>query len=271
MDELPVGATLNRGAYQISERLRGTRDRGMYRARSALDLGQGSFLVTLGTRQSRPHAELADALALPAPKVAALRFVGPLEGDLPGSHDALVEDEPAGQPLSVRQPPGRGQLAAIGIELCGVLEALHAGGQLLGGVHPEQVYVQPGGGDALVLSGVAPRAERFLDTAVPPDHGVPSMFDDLYASPEAMNLEPLTPASDVFSLACLLAHLAAGQHPFEGDDLGRQALAIARGRRRAFRGGAALKPVLEAALVAEPGRRPTVVALAAGLRKALAG
>lgn len=262
----PIGATLDGGSFEITERLYGSADRGLFRARAIHDPSPGTLLVALGGRQRRSAGELADELALPVMGVARLRHIGPLEHERDGEWHALVEQEPAGTPLDAFRPLGPRQIASVGVDLCRVLQPVHATGRGLGGLRPELIYVRERG-EELVVTQVAPRAERFLVSSTPPSYGAGPMFDELYLAPEQLALRPPSPAGDVFALAALLTHLSDGRHPFPADDVGRQALAIVRGERRPLRGRFAR--IFEAALALEASERPSLAQLERALRDGL--
>jgi hypothetical protein len=268
-DEFPSGATLAGGSFRLGERLRGSRDRGMFRARSAIDLAHGAYLVTVGSRQSQPHARARAELAMATPGIAALRYVGTVEGEHEGHYDAMVEDEPAGAPLAARALPlAEPVVVMLLFELLAVLDQAHSAGVVVAGLRPELIYVRDASG-LPTLSGIAPRAERFLATALAPSHGVPPMFDDVFLAPEALAMAPLDGASDVFSLCAVAAQLLTGQHPVAGDTVASQAVAISSGRRRGPAGSPGLAALLDAGMSPARRDRPDLAALKSGLAELL--
>lgn len=262
----PLHATLDGGSYEIVGHLYGSPDRGVYRARAVHDPSPGTFLVALGGRQRRKVRDLADELTYPVVGITRLRHIGPLESEADGDWDGLVEQEPAGVPLAALRPLTARQVASVGVDLCRVLESAHDTGRGVGGLRPEMIYVRERR-DELVVTQLAPRAERFLVSATLPCYPVGPMFDHIYLAPERLRESTPTPASDVFSLAALLAHLADGEHPFPAGDLGLQARAIALGRRRPLQGRFAA--ILERALAVDPDDRPPLGELERALADAL--
>jgi tRNA A-37 threonylcarbamoyl transferase component Bud32 len=93
-----------------------------------------------------------------------------------------------------------------------------------------------------------------------------------YMAPEALNGR-LTAATDVYSLAATLFHLATGHRPFPGPDAADYLHQSARGlpvpdpRCRAL--PEALEQIIRAGLAADPARRPTLKGFVATLRGAL--
>lgn len=260
-EEFPVGAALADGSL-IVEAIRGDEVRGMYRA---IDPRGDRLLVTVTSRQKRPHAEVARALALaPVAGLAPLRQVAPLDDE----HDALAEEEPAGRPASeLALPLWPGDAVELAAQVAAVLERAHATGVVLGFLRPELIYVEEAEGRPR-LTGIAPRADLFVIGASAV-YGARPLFDHLFAAPEVLAMQKtITPAADVFSLCAALAVWLTGEHPFEGDTPTAQLGAIASGRGRVWRGPAALGMVLGRGLEKSPAARPALAALVRELRAA---
>jgi hypothetical protein len=255
----PLGATLDSGEWRIVERLRGTADRGVFRAHRR-DGKTG--LVTLGGKQARSWFETGARLEVQAPGVAPIAFVGPLEHGGEERFDALVELEPAGAPLSSLPLPLAEQAAIrLGLDLARIVAHAHDGEAVLGGLRPETIYCAAGG----AVAGVAPHGEPFLATAAPPSYGIVPLYDHLYAAPEVLMGHDATAASDVFSLCAVLAFAASGEPPFEGDSAREQLFAITSNHRRALRAPRSLQRICDAGLAPAPPRRPTARAIEAQL------
>jgi hypothetical protein len=249
MSGFPVGASIAEGRWTITEALFGGPDRGLFRAS-----GEAAALVTMGAPQRRPRAELEARLALPVVGIAPLLAITTVIGEgVP--YDVLVEREPPGEPVT-RQRPASAR--AVGRELAEIVARAHASGVVLGALRPELVY-----SDGARCTGVAPRAETFLAGSAERSYGVPPCFDEVYLSPEALSLLPLTPASDVFSLCATLAYVLEGAPPFPGDTMLERMSAALRGAARAH----ALDPVIGEGLAADPSRRPTIDAIVAALSR----
>jgi serine/threonine protein kinase len=260
-DGFPIGESLEGGGV-ITDAIRGDDARGMFRA---VDAARRRLLVTVTSRQTRPLDVLADELDIQVDGVARLRDISPL-GD---SHVAMVEEEPAGVPSSDHALPLRpGAAVALAGELAAVLERAHAEGLVILGVRPELVYLEERGG-ALHVSGLAPRADLFV-TGATAVYGAKPLFDQLFAAPELLTMQTrlVGPASDVFSLAAVVAVWLTGEHPFEGETPTAQLGAIVNGRGRPWRGPAALGMALSRGLERAPAARPSLSQLIAGLRAA---
>lgn len=261
-----VGANVDRGVYVITERLRGEPVRGLYRARRAT--GPGTTLVSIGLPQRRPLAEVAASLRIGGGRVAPMRFCGPVDVPRVGRCDAIVEDEPAGRPLDV-EAPGAVDVkvaAEVGIELARAAEEAHRAGTVLGGVRPELIYVARVR-DRLILTGLAPRCERFHAGATASPRGVVPCFADVYLAPEVLGRGEPRAASDVFSICAVIARLVGGEYPFEGDSLYAKAEAILASRRRRLAGPMALVGLLAHGLALNPGDRLGATELAAELAR----
>jgi hypothetical protein len=269
MAVFPVGARLGGGRYTITETLRGTPDRGMFRARAPG--AAASYLVTLSPPQDRTPAELGAVLALEVPGIAPLALIGPLEPPSEAAHDGMVEVEPPGVPASdLALPLAPPVAAALALEVARIAAAAHAVGFAIGGLRPELVYVQSAA--APVITSVAPRAERFWLTGKPRCYGVAPCFDQFFHAPEllARPHDPPAASGDVFAIAAMLACWLAGEHPFDGEGPS-QAIAIATGRRRPWRGPAELEAILDRALALEPAVRTSLDVLIAQLEGGMRG
>ncbi len=125
----------------------------------------------------------------------------------------LVEGVPlrqlCGSPLPVQR------LIQIARQIADALSAAHAAGVVHRDMKPENVMVRPDGRAKVLDFGLARRVgvadgERNATT-------VTDVFAGTwrYMSPEQVKGDPLTGASDVFSLGLVLYELASGRHPFQ--------------------------------------------------------
>jgi hypothetical protein len=250
-DRSPMGAELDGGRFRLVERVRGRADCGQFRVEQAGDPTTG-LLATVGRHAARsPSAieELGRRLAWEAPGVMPLRHLGRIDGS---EHVALVEREPDGTPShQLALPLAPAAAVHLARQLAAVLAGFHAAVGPLRFLRPELVYVD----DRLSLTGLAPRAEAFLAGAAP-SYQAPPVFDTAFAAPEVIELDEVTPAADVFSLAAMVGLWLTGEHLFGGDTGVEQMEAIASGRGRLWQGPVAIGMVLADAVATEPADRP---------------
>ncbi len=261
----PLGATLANRRYTIVGHVRGSPDRGMYRARDT-ESG-GHVLVTLGPPQRFDFDTLRLQLALPATGITPLLHIGRLESQTEAPYEGMVEIEPAGRPATdvLVLPLDPAIAIRIALAIAKPLAAVHATAAVVRGLRPELIYLD-GNPTAPRLAGLAPRCEAFLTTAEPRCYGVPPCFDHYYQAPEvlARPYDAPSPAADVFSLCAIIAHWISGEHPFHGEGA-MQAISIATGNRRTWRGPVAIGAILDTGLRPSPGARTSLSELVASL------
>ena len=97
--------------------------------------------------------------------------------------------------------------------MAAALDHLHARGLAHLDVRPENVIVSPDGEVKLVDFGVAQAAGAMQE---PADGGTPD--DVAYLAPEQVCGEPVSPATDVYALGCVVYELLTGQVPFGSAD-----------------------------------------------------
>jgi ADP-ribosyl-[dinitrogen reductase] hydrolase len=163
--------------------------------------------VVVTVRSAQPgDGEVAARLGFELPGVAPLVAAGSFQQD--GRElFALVEREPAGEPLSM---PGFPMISALALErfrqLLEIAARAAEAGVVLEGIRPELVHHAAGG-----VSGLAPRGPAFLRARV----GAASPFHALYEAPEIARGAQPGPAADVFSACAVLAFLLKRRSPFE--------------------------------------------------------
>jgi serine/threonine protein kinase len=262
-ESFPIGFTVDQGGYIVSERLFGERARGIYRGVNAWDF-QRTMLITVTTEQERPLDQLMSELAREVKGIARLRHIGEVEPVRPGAgrYDAMVEEEPPGQPLSQLQwPLSPAEVIGLGRQIAEVLERAHQRGFALGGLHPELIYLD----ERMGLTGIVSRPLQFAATARPPSYGLRPLFRASYDPPELLSAGKREPAGDVFSLSALMAHLVSGQHPYQGERRVSQVISILQGGRREFAGPARWRPLLDRGLAADAAERPPAAELVAAI------
>lgn len=160
------------------------------------------------------------------------------------------------------------EVLRIGIQIGSAVETAHRSGLLHRDIKPANILVSRFGTPGLTDFGIA----SHLSEATPDNDD--ASISPPWASPEAIVGRPLTPASDVFSLAATLWTLLAGHSPFVVPDESRSPHVIAA---RALAGlvpelaridvPAPLERLLRASMAVEPAHRPqTAYDLALTLR-----
>ncbi|MEU2071037.1 bifunctional serine/threonine-protein kinase/ABC transporter substrate-binding protein [Streptomyces anulatus] len=180
----------------------------------------------------------------PAPWLATEFVPGP----------ALSEAVGSGGPL-----PERG-VRALGSMLAEALEAVHAAGLVHRDVKPGNVLLGLDG-PRLIDFGIARALDDTVLTATDVIVGSPG-----FLSPEQAQGRRIGPASDVFSLGCVLVYAATGGRPFGSGPV--EAMLFRTVHDRADLGALppGLAPVVEACLSKDPEDRPA----AADIRRAFA-
>lgn len=148
---------------------------------------------------------------------------------------------------------GPGAAFEIGATLAGALAAIHAAGIVHRDIKPANVIMSDRGW-LLTDFGIALDPQRAALTDPGKIVATPS-----YAAPEVLAGEPPTAAADVYSLAVVIAELAAGAPMFDGFDRPQAAPDI---------GDPTLAAVLEPALSPSPDQRPSAGELETSLRSA---
>ncbi|GAA1830619.1 serine/threonine-protein kinase [Actinomadura chokoriensis] len=144
-------------------------------------------------------------------------------------------------------PPRR--VAMIGLAMLDALSAAHAQGVVHRDVKPANVLLE---GDRVLLTdfGIAALEGDATITRSGMVLGTPA-----YMSPEQVEGEPVTPASDLWSLAATLYAAVEGRRPFEGPGHGAVFVAIATRQPPAPRCGGPLAQALNGLLRKNPDER----------------
>jgi serine/threonine-protein kinase len=142
---------------------------------------------------------------------------------------------------------GAAEAAAIGVDVCRAVSAVHRAGLLHRDIKANNVMREEGGRIVLldfgatknVLSDVAP------DAVIGDPNGPTGT--PLYVAPELWRERAATPQSDIYSVGVLLYFLVTGSYPVQGATVGEVAQAHHAGKRLALRDA---RPDLPASFVA---------------------
>ncbi|MFD8583708.1 bifunctional serine/threonine-protein kinase/ABC transporter substrate-binding protein [Streptomyces californicus] len=185
----------------------------------------------------------------PAPWLATEFVPGP----------ALSEAVGGGGPL-----PERG-VRALGSMLAEALEAVHAAGLVHRDVKPGNVLLGLDG-PRLIDFGIARALDDTVLTATDVIVGSPG-----FLSPEQAQGRRIGPASDVFSLGCVLVYAATGGRPFGTGPVEAMLFRTVHDTADLSALPPGLLPVVGACLAKDPGDRPTAAEVRAALAEDLAG
>src|SRR3954452_23797141 len=163
----------------------------------------------------------------------------------------LVEGQTLDAWVSAHGTMGAREAAAIGIDLCRALAAVHGAGLVHGDVKAQNVMREKGGRIVLMDFG-AGRAQGADAAGVA---GTP-----MYLAPEVLAGQPPTAGSDLYSLGVLLFYLLTRTFPYKGDDIEGLRAAHADGHREWLRDRrpdvpSELVHTIERALEPDPVRR----------------
>jgi Tol biopolymer transport system component len=162
------------------------------------------------------------------------------------------------------KPNPAAEVAGLGSQIAEALAAAHAGGVVHRDIKPENLMLRPDGYVKVLDFGAAAHIGTGDDLA-----GIP--IGTLgYMSPEQIQGEHLTGASDVFSLGVVLTELASGRHPFLHDTAEHTSKAIQTSEPGWLTADECkiaepLGSLLRSMLAKEPERRPSAAMVAARL------
>ena len=153
------------------------------------------------------------------------------------------------------------EVRALGAGLAEGLAAIHAHGLVHRDLKPGNVILAPDG-PRIIDFGIA----RVTDASSGPTAAGAVIGTFAYMSPEHVGVDPIGPASDVFSLGSVLAFAAMGRPPFAGDSAAAVMFRlVSQPPDLAGLADPQLAELIGACLAKAPGDRPTVSYLLAAL------
>jgi hypothetical protein len=248
-----VGAVLGDGRFSVVRCLSGLNAAGLFAGHSLAP--RAPILLTASPPQSATHDVTENALSPHAAASVQLLWLGPYA---PGH--VLIEAPPGSSARErwVGAQPAA-DVSSVITGLAAAAEAAHADGRTLQGIRPETLGVDAATGQLWWSA----RAERLLAGAAP-RQGTAAWFERTYRAPDTSDVQPVSPASDVFTLAVLAAEWLHGRHPFEAPTPALHYLSVLSSTL-AFDPG----PVPRRAFSRNPKDRPSLRAFVAELDAAL--
>ncbi len=185
-----------------------------------------------------------------------------LDGDRPYLATRFVPGRTLEEHVRTDGPLLTPDVVRVGLVLAEALDAIHAAGVVHRDLKPANVLLLDGD-PVLVDFGIAHVADDTRITRAGLVMGTPG-----YLSPEVVGGWPVTSSTDWWGWGSTLAFAASGRAPFGSGPIEVVLDRVRQGRPDLSGVDPRLVPVLEAALAAEPSRRPQAAALVARLRAA---
>ncbi|MEM9383500.1 MAG: serine/threonine-protein kinase [Pseudomonadota bacterium] len=256
------------------------RDDGAFDAKVAVKVIRASAIGSRAVAQFERERQILSDMRHPG--IAILLDGGTTEDGLP----FVVMEYIDGDPLDVylrAHPSSIPERIELFLKVCSAVEHAHRALVIHRDIKPSNVLVSAGGEPKLLDFGIA----RSLLPKETGEETVAMLLTPAYASPEQVSGEPLTTATDVYSLGVALYQMLTGERPFETESLSpaqyeqvitqrRPDAPSQRARRRDLPDWGRLRGDLDAivlkAMAKEPSRRyPSVAAFADDLRRYLSG
>ncbi|MER8157227.1 serine/threonine-protein kinase [Streptomyces sp. NPDC094472] len=156
--------------------------------------------------------------------------------------------------------------AALGLQLLGALEAVHAAGALHRDIKPANILLRGDGSAVLTDFGIA---------ALEDDESLTTTGELLgsigYMAPERLTAEEAGPPSDLWSLGATLSAVASGVPPFQRPTGAAALHAVTFADPVIPERVGPLRPIVEALLNKSPAQRPSAATLRTALRRVADG
>ena len=177
----------------------------------ALKLLSASFRKT-ADMQERFLREARAAGAIQHPNIVTVYDLGEAEGQLYIAME-LVEGRDLSDMIALRDPLALERKLDITVEVLTGLHFAHQRGVIHRDVKPSNVRVMPDGRVKIMDFGIA-RLQKADATGSGAIVGTPT-----YMAPEQITNGAITPATDVFSVGCMLYELLSYQRPFQAESV----------------------------------------------------
>lgn len=209
------------GPYQILETIarggmgtvyRAVRDDDAFRKTVALKLVRGGRHSDLFERRFRQERQILARLQ--HPNIATVLDGGTTEDGQPYLVMEYVEGQPITHFCAARGLGTRERLVLFRT-VCGAVQYAHQSLVVHRDIKPGNVLVDGQGVVKLLDFGIAKLLASGVEAELAPTATVLPMLTPEYASPEQVKGQPVTTASDVYSLGVLLYELLAGRRPYE--------------------------------------------------------
>ncbi|HLH82379.1 MAG TPA: protein kinase [Trebonia sp.] len=211
--------------------------------------------------RQRFSREVAAARAVSGMYTAPVVAAG-LDDDPPWLATAYVPGPSLADVVSRHGPLPEPAVWRLAAGLAEALRAVHACGLVHRDLKPANILLA-GDGPYVIDFGISRAFEGTSVTAAGMVVGTPG-----YMSPEQAEGMPAGPASDVFSLGCVLAYAATGSAPFGGGSAASVLYRVVTGQPDLTGVAGTLREVISACLAKDPARRPDPAALGAMIAQA---
>ena len=195
------------GAVYLAERTDGE-----FRQQVAIKLIKRGMDTDFVVKRFRHERQIL--AALDHPHIARLLGGGTTEDNLPYFVMEYVEGEPLFRYCDRRRLATAERLRLFR-EICGAVEAAHQIRVVHRDLKPSNILIKPDGTPKLLDFGIAKILDPDLAaTALEPTATAMRLMTPEYASPEQVCGEPVTRASDIYSLGVMLYELLTGHRPY---------------------------------------------------------
>jgi non-specific serine/threonine protein kinase/serine/threonine-protein kinase len=218
MEEAGLGSRVGRriGVYQIIEEIgrggmgevyRAARVDGQYEKEVAIKLVRGGFDSASVLQRFRQERQIL--ASLDHPNIARLLDGGTTDDGIPYLVMELIEGAPIDQYCADLKLSVNDRLQLFR-KVCAAVQYAHQRLVIYRDLKPGNILVTKEGVPKLLDFGIA----KLLDTSIAPEATLFGAMTPEYASPEQVRGEPITTASDVYSLGVVLYRILTGASPY---------------------------------------------------------